>query len=67
MFFLVFYLGGSEVNFLGMSLSSSQIETGQWILLAIGLMLLITTIALGVIYFRRRRKGFKSSSEMELK
>uniref|UniRef100_T1E6J3 Angiotensin-converting enzyme n=1 Tax=Crotalus horridus TaxID=35024 RepID=T1E6J3_CROHD len=61
------YADETEVNFLGMSLSSSQIETGQWILLAIGLILLITTIVLGVKYFITRRKGFKSSSEMELK
>ncbi|XP_026535627.1 angiotensin-converting enzyme [Notechis scutatus] len=60
------YAGESEVTFLGMSLNNSEIEAGQWILLAIGLILLITTIALGVTYFRKR-KAFKSSSEMELK
>ncbi|KAJ6660556.1 hypothetical protein lerEdw1_017553 [Lerista edwardsae] len=56
-----------KVNFLGMSLDSSEATAGQWILLVIGLLLLGTTIGLAVKFFLNRREAFKSSSEMELK
>ncbi|NXX73935.1 ACE enzyme, partial [Urocolius indicus] len=57
----------SKSNFLGMSLSSSQATAGGWILLALTLLLLLTTIIFGVKFFTARSKAFKSSSEMELK
>ncbi|KAM6368808.1 angiotensin-converting enzyme [Pluvialis apricaria] len=56
-----------QANFLGMSLTNSQATAGGWVLLALALVFLITTIFLGVKFFSTRRKAFKSSSEMELK
>uniref|UniRef100_A0A672UIM6 Angiotensin-converting enzyme n=1 Tax=Strigops habroptila TaxID=2489341 RepID=A0A672UIM6_STRHB len=57
----------SRTDFLGMSLSSNQATAGSWVLLALTLIFLITTIFLGVKFSSARRKTFKSSSEMELK
>lgn len=57
----------NQANFLGMSLASNQATAGGWVLLALALVFLITTIFLGVKFFSARRKAFKSSSEMELK
>ncbi|NXX98126.1 ACE enzyme, partial [Centropus bengalensis] len=54
-------------DFLGMSLTNSQATAGAWVLLALALVFLITTIFLGIKFFSARRKAFKSSSEMELK
>lgn len=50
-----------------MSLTKSQATVGGWVLLALALIFLITTIFLGVKFSSARRKAFKSSSEMELK
>lgn len=57
----------SKTDFLGMSLTKSQATAGSWVLLALALLFLITTIFFGVKFFSARRKAFKSSSEMELK
>ncbi|XP_063259700.1 angiotensin-converting enzyme [Prinia subflava] len=57
----------SKTDFLGMSLTKSQATAGGWVLLALALIFLITTIFLAVKFFSARRKAFKSSSEMELK
>ncbi|XP_033926013.1 angiotensin-converting enzyme [Melopsittacus undulatus] len=59
--------GSSRTDFLGMSLASNQATAGSWVLLALALIFLITTICLGVKFSSARRKTFKSSSEMELK
>lgn len=59
--------GTDRTDFLGMSLASNQATVGGWVLLALALVFLITTIFLGVKFFLARRKAFKSSSEMELK
>ncbi|NWW44331.1 ACE enzyme, partial [Pedionomus torquatus] len=59
--------GSNQANFLGMSLDSNQVTAGSWVLLALALVFLITTIFLGVKLSSARRKAFKSSSEMELK
>ncbi|XP_009575318.1 PREDICTED: angiotensin-converting enzyme-like [Fulmarus glacialis] len=59
--------GSSRTDFLGMSLTSNQATVGGWVLLALALVFLITTIFLGVKFFSDRRKASKSSSEMELK
>ncbi|XP_057277957.1 angiotensin-converting enzyme [Pezoporus wallicus] len=59
--------GSSRTDFLGMSLASNQVTAGSWVLLALALVFLITTIYLGVKFSSARRKTFKSSSEMELK
>ncbi|NXI48401.1 ACE enzyme, partial [Galbula dea] len=56
-----------QADFLGMSLTNSQATAGGWVLLALALIFLITTIFLGIKFFSARRKAFKSSSEMELK
>uniref|UniRef100_A0A8C8B8Z7 Angiotensin-converting enzyme n=1 Tax=Otus sunia TaxID=257818 RepID=A0A8C8B8Z7_9STRI len=56
-----------QTDFLGMSLSHNQATAGGWVLLALALLFLITTIFLGIKFFSTRRKAFKSSSEMELK
>lgn len=50
-----------------MSLTKSQATAGGWVLLALALVFLITTIFFGVKFSSARRKAFKSSSEMELK
>ncbi|XP_076616131.1 angiotensin-converting enzyme [Chaetodon auriga] len=55
-----------NVDFLGMSLDSSAAIAGQWILLALGLLFLLTTILLAYKY-RKSKKHSKSSSTMELK
>ncbi|NXO70473.1 ACE enzyme, partial [Phainopepla nitens] len=57
----------SKMDFLGMSLTKSQATAGGWVLLALALIFLVTTIFLGVKFFSARRRAFKSSSEMELK
>ncbi|XP_063816075.1 angiotensin-converting enzyme [Pseudophryne corroboree] len=57
----------STVDFLGMSLNKGQASAGAWVLLAIGIVLVITTIFLGVKYSKTRRRANKSSSELELK
>ncbi|NXC02997.1 ACE enzyme, partial [Orthonyx spaldingii] len=59
--------GAGKTDFLGMSLTKSQATAGGWVLLALALVFLITTIFLGVKFFSTRRKAFKSISEMELK
>ncbi|NXR45086.1 ACE enzyme, partial [Hippolais icterina] len=56
-----------KTDFLGMSLTKSQAAAGAWVLLALALIFVITTIILGVKLCSARRKAFKSSSEMELK
>ncbi|NWR35416.1 ACE enzyme, partial [Tachuris rubrigastra] len=56
-----------KTDFLGMSLTKSQASAGAWVLLALALVFLITTIFFGIKFFLSRRKAFKSSSEMELK
>ncbi|KAJ8384193.1 hypothetical protein AAFF_G00207410 [Aldrovandia affinis] len=56
----------SKVDFLGMSLDSSGAAIGLWVLLALGLVLLVTTIYLGYSY-KKSKKRAKSSSMMELK
>ncbi|CAI5789816.1 angiotensin-converting enzyme [Podarcis lilfordi] len=58
--------GDNRVNFLGMSLSSSDAAAGQWTLLIIGLFLFITTIVL-VAKCVMSRRGGKDGFEMELK
>lgn len=55
-----------KVDFLGMSLDPSAAKAGQWILLALGLLLLLTTIVL-VYKYRKSKKHRKSASMMELK
>ncbi|XP_061444219.1 angiotensin-converting enzyme [Rhineura floridana] len=55
-----------RVNFLGMSLSSSDATAGQWTLLLIALFLLIATLVLGAKCIQARRGG-KTGLEMELK
>ncbi|XP_077108784.1 angiotensin-converting enzyme isoform X2 [Ranitomeya variabilis] len=57
----------SNVDFLGMSLSSGQASAGAWVLLAIGIVLVLTTIVLGFKFSKVKRRAKKSSSELELK
>lgn len=57
----------SKTDFLGMSLTKSQATAGGWVLLALALIFLITTIFFGVKFFLARGKTFTSISEMELK
>ncbi|XP_038018778.1 angiotensin-converting enzyme [Motacilla alba alba] len=57
----------SKTDFLGMSLTKSQATAGGWVLLALALIFLITTIFFGVKFFLIKRKTFLSISEMELK
>jgi len=60
-------VSSSQANFLGMTLASDEATAGGWVLLALALVFLITTIFFGVKFCSTRRKAFKSSSEMELK
>lgn len=55
-----------KVDFLGMNLDRSAATAGQWVLLAIGLVLLLVTIMLAYKY-RKAKKHKKTSSLMELK
>ncbi|XP_069808556.1 angiotensin-converting enzyme [Dendropsophus ebraccatus] len=56
-----------NVDFLGMSLSNGQASAGAWVLLAIGIVLVVTTIVLGFQFSKVKRRAKKSSSELELK
>ncbi|KAJ8365026.1 hypothetical protein SKAU_G00138570 [Synaphobranchus kaupii] len=58
--------GDTVVDFLGMSVNSAGAAAGQWILLVLGLVFLLTTIYLGYNY-RKSKKHGKSSSTIELK
>lgn len=55
-----------QAEFLGMSLTRNQATAGGWVLLALALIFLVTTIFFGIKFSSVRRKAFKSSSEMEL-
>ncbi|XP_072270719.1 angiotensin-converting enzyme [Pyxicephalus adspersus] len=56
-----------KVDFLGMNLNSGQASAGAWVLLALGIILVITTIVLGVKFSKVKRRAKKSTSELELK
>ncbi|CAB1457679.1 unnamed protein product [Pleuronectes platessa] len=56
----------ATVDFLGMSVKGPAAAAGQWVLLAIGLVLLVATIILANKYRVSRKQG-KSLSMMELK
>lgn len=55
-----------KVDFLGMSVDTSGATAGQWILLVLAVLFLLTTILLTYKY-RKSRKNKKSTSMMELK
>lgn len=55
----------AKVDFLGQSVDSAAATAGQWVLLVLGLVLLVATIALAFKY-RKSKKGM-SMSTMELK
>lgn len=55
-----------KVDFLGMDVESSAATAGQWILLVLGLVFLVTTCLLAYKY-RKTRKSKRSLSTMELK
>ncbi|OCT62272.1 hypothetical protein XELAEV_18043355mg [Xenopus laevis] len=57
----------SNSDFLGMAVSNGQAAAGQWILLALGIVLVITTIIFGVMYSKMKSRAKMSSSQMELK
>ncbi|XP_018410702.1 PREDICTED: angiotensin-converting enzyme isoform X3 [Nanorana parkeri] len=57
----------SKVDFLGMKLDNGQAAAGAWVLLALGIVLVLTTIFLGVKFSKVKRKTKKSTSELELK
>uniref|UniRef100_A0AAX7W1A7 Angiotensin-converting enzyme n=1 Tax=Astatotilapia calliptera TaxID=8154 RepID=A0AAX7W1A7_ASTCA len=54
------------VDFLGLNVNRSAATVGQWILLALGMLLLVVTILMAYMY-RKARKPEKSLSTMELK
>ncbi|KAM4622364.1 angiotensin-converting enzyme [Discoglossus pictus] len=56
-----------KVDFLGLSLSTSQAAAGQWILLVLAMILVIATIILGFQFSKLKRRAKKSSSQLELK
>lgn len=55
------------VNFLGLSASESGAAAGQWILLVLSVVFLISIIFLAYKYSKSRRLQDKSMSQMELK
>lgn len=55
-----------KVNFLGLSVDSAGAAAGQWVLLVLGLVLLVTTIYMGY-KDRKSKKSGMSSSTMALK
>lgn len=55
-----------KVDFLGMSVDASGATAGQWILLVLAVLFLLTTIFLAFRY-RKAKKHKKSASTMELK
>ncbi|XP_053309980.1 angiotensin-converting enzyme [Spea bombifrons] len=57
----------NKVDFLGLSLSKSEASAGQWILLALSLVLVIACIFLGYKFSKMKRNTKKSISELELK
>lgn len=57
----------SKVDFLGMNLDKGQAAAGAWVLLVLGIVLVLTTIILGVKFSKVKRKAKKSTSELELK
>lgn len=58
--------GDDKVDFLGMSVDASAATVGQWILLVLAVLFLLTTIFLACRY-RKAKKHKKSASMMELK
>lgn len=56
-----------KVDFLGMSVSGKDAVAGQWVLLVLGLVFLLTTF-IAIYYYRKaKNKSEKSLSTMELK
>ncbi|XP_056152965.1 angiotensin-converting enzyme [Lampris incognitus] len=55
----------NKVDFLGMSMDGASAVAGQWILLVLGLVLLVSTILLAYKY-RQSRRPEKSQSTLEL-
>ncbi|XP_066520226.1 angiotensin-converting enzyme [Hoplias malabaricus] len=56
-----------SVNFLGLTVDKAGATAGQWILLVLGIILLLSTIFLAYKYRKSRRLQNKSISQMELK
>lgn len=54
------------VDFLGLNVNRSAAIAGQWILLALGVLLLVATVLTAYMY-RKARMPEKSLSTMELK
>ncbi|XP_076856780.1 angiotensin-converting enzyme isoform X2 [Brachyhypopomus gauderio] len=57
----------SPVNFLGLSVNESAAAAGQWILLVLGIVLLLSTTFMAYKYRKARHLQNKSSSQVELK
>uniref|UniRef100_A0A4W4GRH0 Angiotensin-converting enzyme n=2 Tax=Electrophorus electricus TaxID=8005 RepID=A0A4W4GRH0_ELEEL len=57
----------STVNFLGLSVDEAGAAAGQWILLVLGIVLLLSTAFIGYKYRKARHLQNKSSSQVELK
>lgn len=55
-----------KVDFLGLSVDASGATAGQWVLLVLAVLFLLTTIFLAFRY-RKAKKYKKSASMMELK
>ncbi|XP_030629868.1 angiotensin-converting enzyme isoform X2 [Chanos chanos] len=56
-----------KTDFLGMSVDEAAATAGQWVLLVLGVVLLLSTIFLAYKYRKSKRLRNKSCSEMELK
>lgn len=57
----------TTVDFLGLSVDEAAAVAGQWVLLVLGIVLLVSTAFLAYKYRKSRRLHKKSISQMELK
>lgn len=57
----------TNVDFLGLSVDEAAAVAGQWVLLVLGIVLLVSTAFVGYKYNKSRRLHKKSISQMELK
>ncbi|XP_062859441.1 angiotensin-converting enzyme [Trichomycterus rosablanca] len=57
----------SSASFLGLTVDEAAASAGQWVLLVLGIVLLLSTIFLAYKYQKSRRQNSKSLSQIELK
>lgn len=58
---------GKDTSFLGLTVDEAAASAGQWVLLVLGIVLLLSTIFLAYKYQKSKRQNSKSLSQIELK